>query len=565
MIRNAYRYASLLFLGLLGLACAGQIAPSGGPPDTTPPEIVATVPAPGTLGFQGSELRLAFSEYVDRRSLEESVFLSPPVGRLEFDWSGTEVAIRFRDTLRPRTTYILTVGTDVRDVREKGNRMSASFALPFSTGDHIDSASIAGRVFDASPGGIMIFAYRLSAHRPDTLNPETAGPDFVTQTGKDGTFRMPYLPLDSYRLIAVEDAYKNLRYDRQIDRYGLSTGDVRVTADSFQVSGVQFRMAREDTSAPFLSSVKALDRRHFLVRFSEALDTSGISPAAFAVVDTLSGQALPVVDASFTDTSRLDAQLVTAPQDSGKAYRVTLSGMRDLAGNSASAASASAVVLGSALEDTTRPLTLFPFPQDTMRNIAQDIILGFSWKEAVRKPSFEGGVRLADSAGSPLRAAVRWDGAMNAVLVPAAPFVQNGLYALRIQVDSVVDMSGNRSRDSVRTFRFRIGDDRQTSSIAGRVVAGGAAGDGRLHLLAENIAGGGQRYEAVLDSAGPFLFPKVEEGRYAFELYRDADANNAYSFGKPFPYLPAEAFAVHPDTVKVRARWPVEGIVVRMR
>src|SRR5512135_2599993 len=87
-------------------SCAGQRPPQGGPPDTTPPEIVRSVPAPGATNVHPAQIHLEFSEYVDRRSVEQSVFVSPPLGQLEYSWSGTEVDISIPDTLREQTTYI---------------------------------------------------------------------------------------------------------------------------------------------------------------------------------------------------------------------------------------------------------------------------------------------------------------------------------------------------------------------------------------------------------------------------------------------------------------------------
>lgn len=556
----------LLLLSCLASACAGQIAPSGGPPDATPPEIIAAVPSPGTIGFTGREFHLEFSEYVDRRSVEESLFLSPPLGRLEFDWSGTEVTVRFPDSLRPGTTYIMTIGTDVKDMRERGNRMSASFALPFSTGDHIDSAAIAGRVFDPSPGGVMIFAYDLAARSSDSLDPGKLRPDFVTQTGKDGSFRLPYLPFGEYRLIAVGDEYKNLLYDRQIDRYGLTTRDVRLSADSSVVSGIRFRMAKEDTAAPFLSSARAPDRVHLLARFSEAMDTAGMHPGAFLVVDTVTGASLSVAVAAFVDSARLDVQLVTAAQESAGVYRVSARGVRDASGNLLAAGSPSAVVSASTRPDTTRPEMTGPFPADSARGVPFSVRLLFSWTEPIRTSAFDGGVRLSDSAGTPVPADLRWNGAMSAQLYPARPFDLNARYTLRVVMDSVIDASGNSYRDSVLVRHFQIGDDRHRSSIAGRVEDRSSDGTkGRIHVIAREVATGEKRtYEVALDSAGLFELRDVGEGRYGFFLFRDADGNGVYSPGFPHPFSAAEAFAEHPDTIKVRARWPVEGLVLRI-
>src|SRR5258707_1491487 len=97
--------------------CAGQIAPSGGPPDTTPPEIVMTDPVPGSLNVRTGRIVLGFSKYVDHGSVQGSLFISPSVGDLAVDWGGKEVELRFSDSLRPNTTYILTVCTDLTDTR----------------------------------------------------------------------------------------------------------------------------------------------------------------------------------------------------------------------------------------------------------------------------------------------------------------------------------------------------------------------------------------------------------------------------------------------------------------
>src|SRR5260221_3050055 len=120
------------------VGCAGQVQPSGGPVDTTPPLIVASYPQPNALRFKDRKILLKFSKYVDRSSVERSIFFSPPAGVPSYDWSGTDVEISFPDTLRQDRTYILTVGTDVVDLRNH-NRMASSFASPFSTSEQVDS------------------------------------------------------------------------------------------------------------------------------------------------------------------------------------------------------------------------------------------------------------------------------------------------------------------------------------------------------------------------------------------------------------------------------------------
>ncbi|MEW6061331.1 MAG: Ig-like domain-containing protein, partial [Bacteroidota bacterium] len=127
------RYYSLFLFVPVALfsGCAGQRPPEGGPVDSTPPEIISVYPAPQTTHFNDSKVVFEFSEYVDRRSVEEAIFISPSIEQKEFKWSGTEVELYFLEELKKNTTYVITVGTDVRDVRA-GNRMAKSYSLSFS-------------------------------------------------------------------------------------------------------------------------------------------------------------------------------------------------------------------------------------------------------------------------------------------------------------------------------------------------------------------------------------------------------------------------------------------------
>ena len=108
-----------------------------------PPEIVKTFPQNKTTLFHDRSIKLKFSKYVDQRSVQESIFISPYVGKPEYDWSGKEVEVLFPDTLHDSTTYVVNVGTDVVDLTNK-NRMAHAFTLAFSTGSTIDSAAIEG-------------------------------------------------------------------------------------------------------------------------------------------------------------------------------------------------------------------------------------------------------------------------------------------------------------------------------------------------------------------------------------------------------------------------------------
>ncbi|MBI4549143.1 MAG: Ig-like domain-containing protein [Ignavibacteriae bacterium] len=544
--------------------CAGQRSPTGGPPDIVPPEIIETYPHVSSLNFHDRKFRLEFSEYVDRRSLEESIFISPSLGRLTYDWSGTEVEISFTDSLRSHTTYIMTIGTDVVDIRNR-NRMEKAFQLPFSTGDHIDSASISGKIYDADPVGVMVFAYGLSDRDDDTIDPKRAKPDFLSQTGKDGIFVLTNLPLGIFRLIAVRDQYKNLLYDPQIDRYGISSSDIELTSDKQSIRGVQIRMSVEDTTAPFLSSARAVDQTHILLRFSEEVDMAG-DKQSVRIVDTLTNSESAVIEFTFLGESSMEAEIVTAQQESTGTYRVALEGFRDIHGNEMRSPFNTGIFVGSTQPDTSKPRVTMVTYKDSNVRAAIDDTLRFTISESIQKSVFEGGFSITDSLGQEVKGEFLW-GNSTTVSFPPFPSLLYGMkYTVKVILDSLIDFSGNRYLDSVWVQHFQTIDERSLGSIEGNVIDQNETARDKIFLIVNKVSSKeSETHQLVIDTAGTFAFDRIPEGRYTLFAFRDTDKNRVYSYGKPFPFAWAERFVEYPETLKVRARWPLEGLLIQFK
>ena len=203
-----------------------------GPSIRPRPKSSRSIPPPNTTEYSSSRISLEFTKYVERRSVEESIFISPYVKDIEFDWSGREVELNFRDPLRKNTTYVVTVGTDVVDLNNR-NRMAHAFSFAFSTGARIDRGEIRGRVYDEKPVGVMIFAYQLDSLKADTLNPMKQKPDYITQTGNTGDYSLTHLAFGNYRIMAVRDEFRNLVYDPETDAMSTAPTDIRLDEQGF--------------------------------------------------------------------------------------------------------------------------------------------------------------------------------------------------------------------------------------------------------------------------------------------------------------------------------------------
>lgn len=562
--RSLLRFLLPLLGPLVLLSCAGQIPPPGGPVDVIPPEIVRTVPDTNAVHVTANEVELEFSKYVDRRSVEESIFISPYVGELEFDWSGTSVTVKFTQPLRSRTTYVVNVGTDVKDLRA-GNRMAKGFTLAFATGDSIDRGEIGGRVFDDKPEGVMIFAYGLVGINSDTLNPAHTRPEYIMQTGKGGLYSLSHLAFGTYRILAVRDQYRDLIYDKQIDQYGVSTGDIILTAQIPTVSGINFRLSEEDTAGPFLTSVRPLDRRHLVMGFSEQIDSLSFGLGQFTVLDTLSGKRLPVAMAYPNPSAPSSGGIALAvPMDSGASYRLIVHNVADRAGNRIDTLHSSADFVGSGTPDTVKPRMTFSV-KDSSKGILPDASLHITFSEPVDTLALLHAVTFGDVGKKAVAAAPRWQTPLEFILRPRAELQSNAWYRLEVAMDSVRDLDGNSYKDSIAVVRFQVLDLRTTGTIEGTVTEAGK-GVGRIVVTAASTDATEVRQKSVtLPGPGPFLLERMPEGMYGLSAYRDADSSGTYGYGLPFPFKPSEQFAVYRDTVKVRARWGVQGVVIPLK
>lgn len=158
--------ALLLAVGLgvvtaLGAGCARVAPPPGGPPDTTPPEVVSTVPVDGaTRVDRDTDIRLEFSEEMNRVSAERELSVAPPVELRNHSWDGRTLVARPVGELPDSTTFTVRVAKSARDYHDVA--METPFELTFSTGSVIDTGVIEGVVtmLGENLPGVTVWACR---------------------------------------------------------------------------------------------------------------------------------------------------------------------------------------------------------------------------------------------------------------------------------------------------------------------------------------------------------------------------------------------------------------------
>jgi hypothetical protein len=214
-IKNIVFFFALFLTAFLAQHCANAVAPTGGPKDTTPPVVVGTVPENHSTGFIGKKIEITFDEYVTLDNAKQNVMISPPMKeKLDIKLKNKTVVVKFKEPLADNTTYTINFGEAIKDLHE-GN-LFKDYVFSFSTGDHIDTLAIAGKVLNASSKkpveDVYVSLYSADRDNLDSL-PMSTIPNYITKTDEEGNFRLGGLANKEYLIFALKDANANLYFD----------------------------------------------------------------------------------------------------------------------------------------------------------------------------------------------------------------------------------------------------------------------------------------------------------------------------------------------------------------
>lgn len=202
---------------LLLAACASIGRPEGGPRDMTPPVMVSSTPAPGSVNVSNGRIDIIFDENITLDDPMNKIVVSPPQKKqAQISSNGRRVRITLRDTLRDSTTYTVDLADAVRDLNE-GNILDG-LAIDFSTGPSIDTLMISGIVVEGrtlEPAQGMIVGVYSTPVADTALT--TLPMERITKTNALGRFTIRNLKPGSYRVFAINDLNHDFHWDRSED------------------------------------------------------------------------------------------------------------------------------------------------------------------------------------------------------------------------------------------------------------------------------------------------------------------------------------------------------------
>lgn len=553
-------YCSVTLLALAALllgSCAVRKAPSGGPADKTPPEVVHTFPKADSTHIAGLPyLEIEFQENIDRASLRNQVWLLPEVpGGIELQWKGgKKLRCLLPDSLDKDQTYILTLGTGITDLR--GNKLAAPFVLPFSTGPVIDRGEISGRVVGEKVEDVFIYAYPLDSLGSDTLLRQK--PRYYTQVEKGGAFRIQYLKPAGYRVFALKDENGDRRYSFQTDLIGVPFTDVALQGESPVFRNLNFSLTREDTSSAGLVRAAPAHHRMLEVILSEPLLLE--QSAQIAIRDSAQNTALEVLGSEIDPADPAIVRVYTAPL-SESVYTGQISGLRDASGNPLPEAGLPFRFRGKTREDTVRFRLNRVKPSARQKNVRYDAALQFEFSQPADTLSLRRGIRLLNADSLEVPGAWEFYNLRMPRFTPDSLLHKGSPYLIRIDSAAVRSLFGAALKDSAGMgyYPFDTWPWEELGEISGTVRTAKAGWDQAL-LEAVAFSGSKESFKTVAATNNPYQIPFLPEGTYQVTATIDVNRNRRFDRGSTVPFRYAEPFLIYRDTVTVRKRWTTDGI-----
>ncbi|MBU35807.1 MAG: hypothetical protein CMG29_01140 [Candidatus Marinimicrobia bacterium] len=526
----------LLSCGLLAAwQCAAIAPPSGGPKDTTPPELISADPPSETVRLLDQTIELHFSEYMGEQSFIKGIRFSPFLeGEHHVSFKGDRVFITFPEGVKNEMTVVMTLSRDIKD--EHGVEMAKAVQLAYSTGDEIDHGVIRGKVYGESVSAVYLFH---DDHGDSLL---LGRPNYIAETEDDGSFEFNFLASGKYKILTVERGVTGLQLDPKRMSYGLPFFS-GIELDSIY-TGVRMRLFKEEEPLRLLSGEWKdwnWGKLHFNNEFVEGMAIQGLNIGGqemewFGHPDDEKAIIVTVSDTIQREKEKISFEKIVMDH----------SVLLDSSGVNVSIPAAGdtnyltlvtpASKLAVTPDQSGPPVELVfsrPLGDRLLTNLKIDLMIDDTTM-----------VNYKYMILSPMKIAV----------IPQNGWEPKQSYQLKLfrhETSSIKETF----KDSVITIKIETTRPQGYGGFSGS-VKGYDSGNLITHI--KSVENNEWNFKSVVNSERRFEYNNIPESSYIFFVFDDRDQNTEYSHGSAFPFEPSEWFYVLPDTIEIRANWDIE-------
>ena len=537
-------YCNLIFIFILLSSCAAVKAPSGGPKDTTPPELIGSEPPQGTTGWNGGKIRLFFSEYMSETGLEKAFSISPKLNeKWAVELKEDVIEIEIPGELESNRTYILTMNRGLKD--EHGVSLEKGSQIAFSTGNIIDSGEISGKLYDGENVSVHLWEWKENVSR-DSVYFST--PIYITDAADNGTFSLQYLSPGRYCILGVgrESAGKSM--GPAVFRLGLPNTEALFLIDQDIIPDVTMRMK---TLEPLLKITRSeiVDQRWGRLFFNGSVKELSLEN----LIHIIQEDTLMYIPEIFPDPYN-DKNLIFLVDSLMSNVKTVIKSKLIMNENKILLDSVKIKAKVPSKKDTTfleinKPTKAQIINPDKDGGPPLEIILSRPIKKNYPPFAFT----LTKNDTDSVAVNILWETPMKINILPMGGWEENLNYSLTLEsLDTLHYTSLEDSVYSIKiTTKDRLGYGRLTGTIVNHQIQ-------QLAVEAISIENSAGRYPTVVNSASTFEINTLPSGKYTLFFFDDADGSQNYSYGEVLPFKPAEWFYVYPDTIDIRANWDYE-------
>ncbi len=532
------------FWTLIFLSCAAIQAPSGGPKDVTPPEIIKIIPPNGSVNIKDKAIEITFSEYLDESSIDKSLRIFPkPTNAFTINLKNPKLIILFNDTLLNNQTYIVSINRNLSD--ERNVKLEQELQLAFSTGEKIDKGFISGKVHYKGPAAVGLWKIHLEQDQTFFYK---RSPDYVTDASDNGDFSFNYLSGGEYKLICVDKTISGIPLipDKMI--YGLSSKELLEIGDQDSLVNLNIKIP-EGLFDNGVEKAIMISRGFGQITFSKNILDWG----RFFSIEFFNEDSVKINLELFKDLINDNVLNFNLEKQDFKFLDIEYTSL----------------IKNYKFQQGVNKIRLYPYSKldsvnlsilepskNYIHNIELDSIvpLKIIFSDLISKKFDRDNLTLMrDSTAIPFNLNINSPLGIN--LVPKSNWEENSSYSLILKNSFIKPLYVNSLSDSIIKLNFKTSKFRKFGNLMGSIEN---VSDSLIHIELISLKNPEKKYVTKANTEGLFKLLKIEEGNYRLGVFFDKDSNSIYTNGSLYPYRPAEWFNFYEDTIKIRGNWDLE-------
>lgn len=551
----------ILFCSII-FSCAKLGMPPGGPPDTTAPEIITSIPQINQRNVaRDTKIRISFSEKMMKDNTQPNIFIVPEPEILpRIKWDNRDLLIMFEDSLLENQTYLITIKSDLTDLRR--NKLERPYKLAFSTGEYLDQGVIRGKVYHdfKLAGNVDIWAFPYDTAYTIFDNK----PLYLTQTSDSGDYNLEYLAYGTYICFAIKDLKSDRLFNPKSDLIGIPLGKVTLDSTQPEIENLNFNLSMQDTTSLQLLSANQTPDNLLLLKFSQALKVSEINTDQFEIVADTAGQDYNIVNIySFADTTE-NIFLEIAPFLSTGNYSIVTKNIVALDESKFADNLDSVALIIVQQIDQTQPRIISTKPPDRKVDFAIDEKISFRFSEPILAgDNITDQITIMKTDSSYVEDLQTSIEGLDLICQLPEEFVAGEKYALEFDLTGITDIAGNAPLDSAYKISFTTENIQDYGAVSGSIMIADGIKVIQPNLFLKSVGGDNTILINYNDSLR--FKQSVPSGSYFFYGFDDTNFNNKYDSGKLLPLEISEPFYLFPDTISVRSRFETEDIILKIK